>query len=86
MADDHSRSRELERHAWEEHNLSQLRYFRSLSLREKMEAVEGIADVLRRFEEMRARGEFTTAHLYTTPQAESAPAAREPTRPYDSDE
>lgn len=86
MGNDNPSRQESERRAWEEHNLSQLRYFRSLSLREKMEAVEGMADVLRRFEEMRARGEFTTAHLYTTPQAESAPAVREPTRRYDSDE
>jgi hypothetical protein len=61
MGNDNSSRRELEQRAWEEHNLSQLRYLRSLSLREKMEAVEGMADVLRRFEEMRARGEFTSA-------------------------
>lgn len=47
-----------EQAAWEAHNLSQLVYFRSLSLREKMQAVEGMADLVRRFEEMRARGEF----------------------------
>ena len=44
--------------AWEAHNISQLVYFSSLSLREKMQAVQGLADVVRRFEEMRARGEF----------------------------
>lgn len=38
---------------WLEHSLSQLRYFRSLSLREKMSAVEGMADVVRRLEALR---------------------------------
>lgn len=68
MGHDNSSRRELEQRAWEEHNLSQLRYFRSLSLREKMEAVEGMADVLRRFEEMRARGEFTSPASGGAPQ------------------
>jgi hypothetical protein len=44
--------------AWREHNLSQLRYFRSLTLRSRLEAVEGVADVIRRFEEMRRDGRF----------------------------
>lgn len=47
-----------EQAAWEAHNISQLLYFHSLNLREKMRAVQGMADVVRRFEEMRARGEF----------------------------
>ena len=47
-----------EQAAWEAHNISQLVYFRSLSLREKIQAVQGMADVVRRFEEMRANGEF----------------------------
>ena len=42
--------------AWRDHNLSQLRYFRSLSLREKFLAIEGMADVIRRLEEARASG------------------------------
>lgn len=46
---------------WEEHNLSQLKYFRSLTLRQKLEAVEGMADVVRRFQQMRAEGGFTKA-------------------------
>jgi hypothetical protein len=54
--------------AWRDHNLSQLRYFRSLSLREKFEAVEGMADIVRHLERMRARGAFGPA----------APEAREP--------
>jgi hypothetical protein len=44
--------------AWVEHDFSQLVYFQSLSLREKMHAVQGMADVVRRFAEMRANGQF----------------------------
>ena len=44
--------------AWREHQLAQLRYFRSLTLRAKMEAVQGMADVVRRFEEMRRQGKL----------------------------
>jgi hypothetical protein len=38
--------------------MAQLRRFRALSLREKLQAVEGMADVARRFEEMRREGAF----------------------------
>jgi hypothetical protein len=44
--------------AWESHNLAQLLYFRSLSLREKFEAVQGMADIARRFQEMREQKRF----------------------------
>ena len=47
--------------AWREHQLSQLRYFRSLSLRSKLEAVQGMADVIRRFRDMRKTGQFVSA-------------------------
>ncbi len=47
--------------AWIEHNISQLRYFNSLSLRQKLEAVEGMADVVRHFRQMRAEGRFTSS-------------------------
>ena len=74
-----------EQRAWDEHNLAQLKYFRSLSLREKMEAVQGMADVLRRFEEMRAGGEFVSASGGAArPQA--APSVHEPSPPYDADD
>jgi hypothetical protein len=43
-----------ERAAWRAHNLLQPLYFRSLSLREKLEAVEGMAEVGRLLERMRA--------------------------------
>ena len=38
--------------AWNKHNLEHFRYFRSLSLRTKLEAVEGMADIVRRFQEL----------------------------------
>lgn len=53
--------------AWKRHSLSQLHYFRSLSLRQRMEAVEGMADVVRHFKRMRARGAFHPAS-HTAPK------------------
>lgn len=55
---------------WDLHNRSQLRDFRSLSLRRKMEAVEGMADLVRRFDKLRAEGAF-----YTALPAAAGPAA-----------
>ncbi len=49
-------------HGWDEHNLSQLRYFRSLSLREKLQAVEGMADVVRHFRQIRAQADSRRRH------------------------
>jgi hypothetical protein len=46
---------------WRAHELSQLRRFRALSLRQKLEAVEGMADVVRRLNQMRREGKFRTA-------------------------
>jgi hypothetical protein len=43
---------------WRAHELSQLRRFRALPLRRKLEAVEGMADVVRRLDEMRREGQF----------------------------
>jgi fido (protein-threonine AMPylation protein) len=48
-------------HGWDEHNLSQLSYFHSLSLREKLQAVEDMADVVRRLRQIRAQGGFKPA-------------------------
>jgi hypothetical protein len=48
--------------AWREHRLSQLRYLYALSLRAKMEAVEGMADVVRKFKAMREQGKFSDAN------------------------
>lgn len=47
--------------AWARHERSQALYFRSLSLQEKMEAVEAMADLIRHFEKMRAEGAFRPA-------------------------
>ena len=55
MTDDTDAGTSRSRDPWREHNLSQLLYFRSLSLREKLEAVEGMAEVVRLLERMRAR-------------------------------
>ena len=63
MADRKAKSHKVaaEARAWEEHNLSQLRHFQSLSLRAKMKAVQGMADVVRRLQQMRANGELKPA-------------------------
>jgi len=45
---------------WEGSRRAQLRRALTLTLRERMEALEGLADVVRRFQEMRARGKFKT--------------------------
>jgi hypothetical protein len=46
---------------WEAHRMAQLQRFRKLSLREKLEAVEGMADVARRFAAMRREGKFQSS-------------------------
>lgn len=66
---------------WEGSRRAQLRHALKLTLHERLEAVEGLADVAWRFEEMRARGEFTSAPGGAAlPQA--APSVREPSPPY----
>jgi len=67
---------------WEGSRRAQLRHALKLTLRERLEAAEGLADVARRFAEMRARGEFTPAPGGTArPQA--TPEAREASPPDD---
>lgn len=44
--------------AWEVHERSQLEYFRSLSLMQRLTAVEGMAETFRHFEKMRRDGKF----------------------------
>jgi len=46
---------------WEGNRRAQLRYALTLTLRERMEAVQGMADVARRFEQMRREGSFRSA-------------------------
>jgi hypothetical protein len=64
---------------WEGSRRAQLRHALTLSLRERLEAAEGLADVARRFEELRVRGPFKSASA-EAPQA--AQSAREPLPPY----
>jgi len=58
MAEDSKSALPDQAAAWNAHNLSQLRYFSSLSLRTKLEAVQGMADTIRHFNLMRAQGKF----------------------------
>ena len=58
---DKHESNEESRDAWQKHAVEQMLRFRSLSLRSKMEAVEGMANLLRRFEQMRKSGAFKTS-------------------------
>jgi|SRR5579863_5141964 len=83
MPNDQSSHRPSAERRWEEHNLSQLKYFRSLSLQQKLEAVEGMADVVRRFQQMRAQGEFKTASEKT--ETFGASSAHESDSQYHSD-
>ncbi|MBS0183471.1 MAG: hypothetical protein JSS39_13805 [Nitrospira sp.] len=53
--------------AWEAHRIAQLRRFRALSLRQKLQAVEGMADVARRFEQMRREGAFRSIESRAKP-------------------
>ncbi|MBI2294390.1 MAG: hypothetical protein HYU73_29415 [Betaproteobacteria bacterium] len=67
---------------WEGSRRAQLRHALKLTLRERLEAVEGLADVMRRFEEMRAKGEFTSA-TGGTAQTQAAPSVHEPPSSYE---
>ena len=52
------REAEEQQDGWEAHRIAQLRRFRALSLREKVQAIEGMAGVVWRFEQMRREGAF----------------------------
>lgn len=67
---------------WEGSRRAQLRHALTLLLRERLEAVEGLADVARRFEEMRATGEFTSA-AGGPAQTQATPSVHEPRRSYE---
>ena len=69
---------------WEGSRRAQLRRALELTLRERMEAVEGLADVARRFEEMRAKGEFTSPSSDAV-GTQAAPGLHESSPPYDAD-
>lgn len=68
---------------WEGSRRAQLRQALKLTLRERLEAAEGLADVARRFEEMRAKGEFTSASGKPGERAPLAPGVQEPSVPYE---
>ena len=73
--------RQSPEHGWDEHNLSQLRYFRSLSLREKLQAVMGMADVVRHLRQIRAQG----GSKPTPPQADESGATHPSPNPQVAD-
>jgi len=67
---------------WEGSRRAQLRHALGLTLRERLEAAQGLADVARRFQEMRERGQFVTVRSDPAkPQAERAQMVREPAAP-----
>lgn len=66
--------------AWAQHERSQALYFRSLSLQEKMEAVEAMADLVRHFEKIRAEGAFRPAAGRAEDSGIAPPAHRDATR------
>lgn len=69
--------------SWEGSRRAQLRRALELTLRERLEAAQGLADVARRFQQMRERGQFMTVRSDPAKvQAERARMAREPASPY----
>lgn len=69
---------------WEGSRRAQLRRALELTLRERLEAIEGLADVARRLEEMRARGEFVSAPNGSA-DSKTVPRLHEPSPLYDAD-
>lgn len=69
---------------WEGSRRAQLRHALKLTLRQRLEAAEGLADVARRFEEMRAKGEFSSGSDGAA-RRQAAPDVHEPSPPYDGD-
>ena len=67
---------------WEGSRRAQLRHALTFTLRERMEMVEGLADVVRRLQEIRARGGFkTAAKMAGASHSTAALATREPDAP-----
>ena len=67
---------------WEGSRRAQLRRALTLTVRERMEALEGLADVARRFQEMRAQGAFKSASAQLSGPP-TAPSVHEPAAPHD---
>ena len=64
---------------WEGSRRAQLRYALTLTLRERMEAVEGMGDVVRRFDQMRREGAFRSGAHRTEPvEGTRSPGGRGP--------
>lgn len=63
---------------WEGSRRAQLRRALTLTLRERMEAVEGMADVARRFAEIRRAGGFSNAAGEVQGAGPRQPASGEP--------
>ena len=59
MTDKSAPDADAVKRAWNAHNREHFRYFQSLSLRTKLEAVEGMADTVRRFRELREQRNFS---------------------------
>lgn len=72
---------------WEGSRRAQLRRALEMTVRERLEAAEGLADVGRRFQQIRARGGFKPASPEPeAAQPETPPAAREPRARYGTGE
>ena len=70
---------------WEGSRREQLRHALSFTLRERLQAVEDMAEVAQRFQEMRETGKSsTTRPAQPVPSADNAPAVHQIPAPYDS--
>ena len=67
---------------WEGSLRAQLRRTLTLTVRERMEALEDLGDVARRFQEMRAQGAFKSASAKLS-EPPSTRSVHEPAAPYD---
>jgi hypothetical protein len=68
---------------WEGSRRAQLRRALELTLRERLEAAEGLADVARRFAELRARGALSSPAAGAVAVRSPAPAHEPPPPGYD---
>ena len=70
---------------WEGSRREQLRHALSFTLRERLQAVEDMAEVAQRFQEMRETGKSsTTRPAQPVPPVNNAPAVHQTPTPYDS--
>ena len=53
MSEGNNIDKEIIRQAWQKHNREHFQSFRKLDIRTKLSAVEGMADVVRRFQKIR---------------------------------